>query len=80
MNLLALTLKLLYGVPYTRTTILGWVLKRTFHNLKNCATPATVKNPDLVYKVNKKQCQQYLDSRVKADGMWNLTSKYHTKK
>jgi hypothetical protein len=81
-NKFALALKLLYGIPYTKTAIIMATMKNTFNIFKGEDEPESVVKERLVdkkYKVDKKACQEYMEQRKLENGMHNLTSKYHRK-
>ena len=83
-NKFALALKLLYGVPYTKTAIIMATMKNVFNIFKSEEDKKVEQFReefviDRKYKVNKQACQDYLAQRKLENGMHNLTSKYHRK-
>lgn len=81
-NWLALTLKVCFGIPYTKTALITSAFKKTFpvSNEKKVLKEYTENLiPDKKYKVDQKACKQYLLDKQIKHGMHNLTSKYHKK-
>ena len=82
-NWFALSLKFLFGIPYTKTAIITSAFKKTFPVMdEKKVIKEYTENlvPDRKYKVDKKACQEYLYIEKIKLGMHDLTSKYHKKK